>query len=117
MPFSNILKSAAGTCRYCGNKAGILNRDHPECRRTFDTGWTKMVELAADAARTHQFNEKNLRLTLAGIAARSHGDGTTVNLALEEGWTRGVVTPGPKASSQESKRRNSGISGANQQGV
>ena len=39
MPLSNLLRTAAGTCRYCGNKAGILNRDHPECRRTFDAGW------------------------------------------------------------------------------
>ena len=68
-----------------------LNRDHPECRRTTNAGWTKMVELAADAARTHQFDEKTLRLTLAGIASRSHGDGNTVNQALEEGWKRGVA--------------------------
>ena len=117
MILPNLLKSAAGTCPFCHQKAGIISREHPECRRTHDAGFQEMVNLAAEAARDHSFNEKDLRLTLAGIAGRSHGDGNTVNLALEEGWTRGVVTPGPKASSQESKRRNSGISGANQQGV
>ena len=76
-----------------------------------------MVEFLADAVRFHAIHEKSLRLTLADIAKRSYGDGATVNEALEEGWKRGVVTPGPKASSQESKRQNSGISGTNQQGV
>ena len=49
-----------------------------------------MVNLAADAARTHNFDEKTLRLSLAGIARRSYGDGNTVNQALEEGWKIGV---------------------------
>ena len=39
MPLSNLLKSAAGTCRHCGQKAGVLSRDHPSCRQTFDAGW------------------------------------------------------------------------------
>ena len=91
MPFSDILKSAAGTCQYCGNKAGLIARDHHECRRTHEAGWTRMVELAADAARTHQFDEKTLRLTLAGIARDSYGDGNTVKQALEVGWKQGVA--------------------------
>ena len=90
IPFANLLKSAAGTCRYCGNKAGVLARDHPECRRTFDAGWNRMVELAADAARSHSFDEKSLRLSMAEIAHRSHGVGPTVNQILEEGWKLGV---------------------------
>lgn len=52
MPLSNLLRNAAGICRHCGNKAGVLTRDHPECRRTFDDGWDRMVGLAADAACT-----------------------------------------------------------------
>ena len=31
MPLSNLLRSAAGTCRYCRQKAGILSDKHPEC--------------------------------------------------------------------------------------
>ena len=50
-----------------------------------------MVAVAAEAARTHVFDEKTLRLTLAEIAGRSHGDGATVNEALEEGWKQGVA--------------------------
>ena len=75
MSFANLLRSAAGTCRYCGNKAGVLTRDHPECRRTFDVGWNRMVEIAADAVRYHAFDEKNLRLSLTEIARNSHGRG------------------------------------------
>ena len=91
MSLSNLLHSAAGTCRYSGNKAGVLTRDHPECRRTFDAGWNRMVGFAADAARSHDFNEKSLRLSLAEIAHSSYGDDATVNEALEEGWKRDVA--------------------------
>ena len=50
-----------------------------------------MVSLATDTTRTHQFDEKTLRLTLAEIARRSYGDGAIVNEALEEGWKQGVA--------------------------
>ena len=50
-----------------------------------------MVALAAEAARTHSFDEKALRLSLAEIARRSFGDGATVNQALEEGWKQGSL--------------------------
>ena len=91
MPVSSLLKSAAGTCPFCHRKAGILSREHSECRRTHDAGFQEMVNLATEAARDHSFNEKDLRLTLVGIARRSHGDGNTVNQALEEGWKQGVA--------------------------
>ena len=91
MPVSNLLKSASGTCQYCGDRAEVLTQDHPECRRTHQHGWDRMVQIAADAARTHSFDEKSLRLSLAEIAHNCHGDGPTVNEALEEGWKRGVA--------------------------
>ena len=46
MPLSNLLKSAAGTCRFCNQKAGILSREHQGCRRTHQAGWYEMVRLA-----------------------------------------------------------------------
>ena len=91
MPLSNLFRSAAGTCRYCGTKAGILTRNHPECGEIFKGGWLRMVELATQAARSHNFDENSLRLTLAETARNSYGDGTTVNQALEEGWKQGVA--------------------------
>ena len=90
MSLSNPLKSAAGTCPFCHQKSGILNREHPERRRTFQAGWNGMVELAAHAARSHEFNPNSLQVSPAEIARRSYGDGSTVNQALEEGWRRAV---------------------------
>ena len=61
---------------------------------------------AAEAARDHTFNEKDLRLTFAGITGRSYGDGNTVNLALEEGWKQGVahsMADGIIAQAEETK--------------
>ena len=90
MPLSNLLKSAAGTCPFCHQKAGILSREHPECRRAHRAGWHEMVQLAAHAARSHEFRPNSLWLSMAEIAKRSFGDASTVARALEEGWRRAV---------------------------
>ena len=90
MHLSNLLKSAAGTCPFCNQKAGILSQSHTECRRTYQAGWNEMVRLAWDAARSHEFNPNSLRVSLAEIARWSYGDASTVNQALEEGWRRAV---------------------------
>ena len=90
MALSNPLKSAAGTCPFCNQKAGIISREHPQCRRTFQAGWNEMVGLAADAARSHEFHANSLQVSLAEITRRSYGDAGTVARALEEGWKRAV---------------------------
>ena len=90
MPLSNLLRSVVGTCRYCDNNAGLIARDHTECRRAHDAGFQEMVSLAAEAARDHTFDERTLRLTPAEIAWRSYGDGATVNEALEGDWKLAV---------------------------
>ena len=90
MTLSNLLKSAAGTCPFCHQRAGILSRGHPDCRRTFDAGWQEMIHLAADAAKSHEFDGNSLRVSLTAIARRSYGDASTVGRALEEGWKRAV---------------------------
>ena len=87
MLFSNILKSAAGTCQFCGNRAGLIARDHPDCLRTHDAWFQEMVNLAAEAARDHSFNERDLRITLAEIAHSSYGNGATINEATSR-WNR-----------------------------
>ena len=66
---STFLKSAAGTCQ---------------------AGWNEMVDLTADAARSHKFHPNSLQVALAEIARWSYGDASTVARALEEGW-RGAV--------------------------
>ena len=90
MPLSSLLKSAAGTCPFCHQKAGILSREHPDCRRTFQAGWNEMVGLAANAARSHEFHANSLQVSLAEVTRRSYGNANTVTGALEEGWRRAV---------------------------
>ena len=88
MPLSNLLQSIAGTCPFCNQKAGILNRSHTECRRTYQAGWNEMVQLAAHAAGSHEFNPNSLQVSLTEIAKRSYGDATPIARTLEEGWRR-----------------------------
>ena len=38
MPLNKLAQSLTGTCRHCGQKTGILQRIHPECRRTHQAG-------------------------------------------------------------------------------
>ena len=71
MPLSKILQSLRSQCRYCGQQASILQRDHRECRQTHQTGIHEMTQLAAQAAGSHTFNEAALRQTLGAIAQRS----------------------------------------------
>ncbi len=108
VPLSNLLKSAAGTCPFCHQKDGILSREHTQCSRTFDIGFQEMVNLAAEAGKTHQFDEKSLRLSMAEIARRSYGDGASVNQALEDGWKQGIahaMADGIVSQAEEAKLR------------
>ena len=90
MPLSNLLKSATGTCPFCHQKAGILSREHSQCRRIHQAGWNEMVQLAADAAGSHEFNPNSLQVALTEIAKRSYRDASTVARALDEGWRRAL---------------------------
>ena len=79
MPLSNLIQTITGTCPFCHQKAGILSHEHQGCRRTHQAGWNEMVQLAAQAMTSRDFDEKSLRLNLAEIASRSFRDGATVN--------------------------------------
>ena len=50
-----------------------------------------MVQLAAQAARAHTFNEAALRQNLRAIAQRSRATGEDIDRALEEGFRQGVA--------------------------
>ena len=53
-----------GTCRYCHQKTGFLSWYHKQCRDFHTAGIQEMVQLAAQAAAVHTFNEAALRQTL-----------------------------------------------------
>ena len=78
MPLNKLAQSLTGTCRHCGQKTGILQRIHPECRRTHQAGIQEMTQLATQAAAAHTFNETALRQTLGAIAQRSRATGPTL---------------------------------------
>ena len=79
-----------GNCRYCGENAGFLRRQHGECRERHQTGMQEMIELAAQSAGTSNFNEAALRQTLGAIAGRARATEADVDKALAEGWARSV---------------------------
>ena len=80
-----------GTCRYCGQNAGFLRRRHGMGRDLHTAGIQEMVQLAAQAAGAHTFNEAALRQTLEIIAQRSRATGEDIDRALEEGFRRGFL--------------------------
>ena len=92
MPLTKIIDSLSSTCRYCGQKAGMLcRRHHQDCEETHRTGWQEMVSLLTQAANAHTFNEAALRQTLQAIAQRSRATGEDIERALEEGFRQGVA--------------------------
>ena len=64
MPFSSLLKSVAGTCPFCEQKAGILSRERQGCRQTYQASWDEIVRLASGAAKSHEFPANSPRLSL-----------------------------------------------------
>ena len=91
MPLNKLAQSLTGTCRHCGQKTGILQRIHPECRPGGSAGIQEMTQLATQAAAAHTFNETALRQTLGAIAQRSRATGQDIDRALEEGFRQGVA--------------------------
>ena len=76
-------------------------------------GWQEMVQLAAQAAGSPDFDENHLRLTMSAVAKISYGNEDTVNQALEEGWKLGVdhsMADGIITQDEEARLRSSGTS-------
>ena len=93
MPLTKIIDSLSSTCRYCGQKAGMLcRRHHQDCEETHHTGWQEMVSLVTQAAADHSFNEATLQQSLRAIAQRCYATDEDVARAIEEGWKRGVAS-------------------------
>ena len=91
MPLAQLLQSLTGTCGHCGQKTGLLQHIHPECRQTHQISFTEMVQLSAQAAGSNTFNEAALRQTLGAIAQRSRATDQDIDRALEEGFRQGVT--------------------------
>ena len=79
-----------GTCRYCGQKAGFLRKQHGQCRNLHATGIQEMTKLAAQAAGTNEFSETALRSTLQAIADRARATPEDISQAIAAGFAQGV---------------------------
>ena len=90
MPLSSLLKSAAGTCPFCRQKASILSREHPECAGPTRPAGRRWYSSPPKPPGSRDFDESHLRLTMSVVAKTSYGNENTVNQALEEGWKLGV---------------------------
>ena len=71
MPLTQLLQALNGTCRHCGQKAGFLRKQHSPCRDLHQAGFTEMIQLAAQAASAHTFNEAALRQTLGAPSPKA----------------------------------------------
>ena len=79
-----------GTCKYCGQNAGFMRRQHGHCRDLHSTGIQEMTQLAVQASGSPGFSEVALRQTLRAIAGRAHGTEDDVSQAIAAGWAQGV---------------------------
>ena len=71
-----------GMCRYCGQNASFLRKQHSPCRDLHTTGIQEVTQLAAQAASSHVFNEAALRQSLRAIAQQSHATDQDIGQAL-----------------------------------
>jgi hypothetical protein len=95
MPIAQILQSLKGTCRFCRQQAGLLQRDHQDCQETHRSGWQEMIQLAAQAATARTFNEQTLRQTLAASPSAPTPPNRTSTAPLTP-WPPHPGVPGAK---------------------
>ena len=69
-------------CRFCGQSAGFLRKQHRQCRDQHAAGIQQMADLSAQAAGAADFNEATLRTALNSVAQRSYGTEDDVSAAI-----------------------------------
>ena len=57
MPIVRLVQSPTGNCRYCGQNAGFLWKQHRPCRDLHSTAIQEMTHLPTQAASAHSFKE------------------------------------------------------------
>ena len=88
MLFREMFQYLKSTCRYCGQQAGILRRDHRECQQTHQEGFAEMTQLAAQATSGHTFNQFTLWQALGAICQGFWATDRDIERALEEGFAQ-----------------------------
>ncbi|MCY3720565.1 MAG: hypothetical protein OXG07_13550 [Anaerolineaceae bacterium] len=78
-----------GRCRYCGEDAGLLRREHRDCRIAHGQGRERINALVLKATRDGQVNE-GLRREIGDIARESHIAAGDLRDLVSAGWSAAV---------------------------
>jgi hypothetical protein len=79
-----------GNCKYCGQPAGFLRRQHKECAAKNNQGWHNMIALAEQAARG-EGDMNSLQSKLSSIASYNFVPTEQVTEAIIRGWEQAVI--------------------------
>ena len=90
MPLLGLIHALNGTCRFCNQSAGFLQKQHRQCRALHAQGMREMTRLAPQAAGTASFNETALRNTLQAIATQAKATDDDISTAIAAGFAQGV---------------------------
>ena len=82
-----------GTCRFCGENAGLLQREHRRCRSQREAGLQNILRQANQLIGQPDFNEAAMRQSLMEVADRDHIAEHEVNAVISASWTRGIGHP------------------------
>jgi len=74
-----------GECKFCGQPAGFLRRQHEECAAKYDHGWTEMLGLAREAASGHA-PLGTLEAQLSEISSSSFIPASEIKRAYIQAW-------------------------------
>lgn len=78
-----------GRCRFCGDDAGLLRREHRECRSAHAQGRKRVVRLVQQADWSEQ-EVGRLRQEIRQIAGRSYIPAGDLRTLVVEGWAEAV---------------------------
>ena len=82
-----------GACRFCGENAGPLRREHPRCRTRHESGLQDMLQQANRCIEQPGFNEAAMPQSLLEIADGTRITEQEINAVIAASWTRGIGHP------------------------
>ena len=82
-----------GMCRFCGENAGPLQREHRRCRTQREVGLQNILRQANQLIGQPDFSEAAMRQSLMEVADRDHIAEQEVNAVITASWTRGIGHP------------------------
>ena len=92
-----------GTCTYCGQDAGFFRKQHDDCQQKYERGFSQMVSLATNVARTGN-GLHTLEQQLNNIASSTVPARVNVRQALISGWEQavnGILNDGVLTAAEE----------------